>query len=376
MSGRTLPLEIIDHVLSFVDYLELYRIRQTSRTWQQLSEQHIYDKTRCDPIIFAAAHYVNQELPLVAHSFDTVNKIIEFRPRKDEMLIAKDDTFPPSIFRRMVKLFFEPWKDVPMPAGLPPKYNGLVPSQRHYNPALEQCYMLSAASSIHSTEYEPHLIAKKGMVLSFSYVHRKDILQQRRELERRITAGADGGQLPVNQGGYPESVTATPWLPRTCGIQIHWMKASLAWIMSGFHPYVEVPPLYTERYDQLQTILNDKYRIFRYDPFSETVTRYILEDTRSIDGGTLPNGLLNYFHTYSEDDDASIEAKLSQVERALEQENIDPRVLWKYRSVHYGIVTNFAPGNSRDAIISRILAAEKRLLEEKQRIIKEYTLPK
>ncbi|KAI9276659.1 hypothetical protein BDA99DRAFT_531761 [Phascolomyces articulosus] len=379
-----LPLEIIDHILSFVDYLELYRYRQVSHIWRRLTEQRIFDNARHDPLILA--HDGDQKLSLVAHNFDAIHKVIEFRPRKGTLFVAKNDTFPPSIFARMVKLFFEPWKRVSMPGGLPAKYyykNGKKESMTlpdNYNPAFEQRYMLPVSSNIHTTEYEPHLIAKRGIIVSFSYVHRPNIQQQRRELERQIIAENDNnGLLPINQRGYPASITATtPWLPRQCGIQVHWVKASLAWVISGFHPYVSVPPLYPEIYDHLQAVLGDKYRIFRYDVYSEPITKYILQQQDNGNGGDgdddsiLPKDLVNFLRTYIEDDDLSIESRLSQVERMLEQENIDPRVLWKYRFVRYGIVTNFAPGNSRDAIITRILAAEKRVQQEKQSIIKQY----
>ncbi|KAG2218052.1 hypothetical protein INT45_011933 [Circinella minor] len=395
-----LPFEIIEHILSFVDYLELYRYREISHTWQQLVEQRIFDNAKHNPLILC--HDGDQELELLAHSFDIIHKVIEFRPRnKDSLLVTKNDTFPPSIFAtRMVKLFFEPWKTVVMPGGLPAKYyynsnankdkNGddinIEPSSipEHYNPAFEQQHMLPASSGIHATEYEPHIIAKQGIMMSFSYVHRPDIRKQRRELERQIIA--DNGNyvfLPMDQRGYPASVTATtPWLPRQCGIQVHWIKASLAWVISGFHPYVTVPPLYPEQYNRLQKILGDKHRIFRYDMYSEPVTKYILqqqEEDNNInrkkkidDDHTLPKHLLNYLRAYMEDDNPSVESRISQVERILEQENIDPRLLWKYGFVRYGIVTNFAPSNSRDAIVSRILEAEKCLQKEKQRIIEQY----
>ena len=399
-NNKALPFEIIDHILSFVDYLELYRYREISHTWQRLVEQRIFDNAKHDPLI--VRHDGDQELDLIAHSFDIINKVIEFRPRNaDSLLVAKNDTFPLSIFAtRMVRLFFEPWKTVVMPGGVPEKYyynskssndnngdNVNIESSsilEHYNPAFEQRYILPASSSIHTSEYEPHIIAKQGVMVSFSYVHRPDIRQQRRELERQIIA--DNGNyifLPMDQRGYPTSVTATThWLPHQCGIQVHWIKASLAWVISGFHPYVTVPPVYPEQYNHLEKALGDKYRIFRYDMYSEPVTKYILQQheqddninsKKKIDEDiTLPKHVVDYLRMYMEEDNPSIESQISQVERILEQENIDPRALWKYRFVRYGIVTNFVPGNSRDAIVNRILAAEKRLKEEKQRIITQY----
>ncbi|KAI9488156.1 hypothetical protein BDB00DRAFT_65497 [Zychaea mexicana] len=391
MSYNTmLPLEIIDNVLSFADFLELYRYREICRTWQRLAEQHIYEKARVTNLILQTevAHYCEQELAMVAHSFDPVHRVIEFRPRDATLPIAKDATLPPSnfrtlppnIFRRLVKLFFEPWKHVPMPAGLPEKYQKLVPSYGQYNPALEQRYMLPESSSTHSAEYETHLIAKRGVIMSFSYVHRADVRQQRRELERQTTAGAinDNNELlPITQRGYPASVTATPWLPRACGIQVNWLKASIPWLVSGFHPYVAVPHIYPERYSHLQTTLADKYRIFRYYIYSEPVTKYILDDeqhqnNRLNNSDRLPKDLVNYLRMYTDEDDPSIESQLSLLERTLEYENIDSRSLWKYRYVRYGIFTNFAPGYSRDIIIGQILAAEKRLQQEKERIIELY----
>ena len=399
-NNEALPFEIIDHILSFVDYLELYRYREVSHTWQRLAEQRIFDNAKHDRLILC--HYGDQELDLIAHRFDIIHKVIEFRPRNANSALAiKNDTIPLDIFAaRMVKLFFDPWKTVVMPDGLPAKYyynnksndgsnmdnvnieSSTIPE--HYNPAFEQRYILPAPSSIHTTEYEPHIIAKRGVMMSFSYVHRPDIRQQRRELESQIIAdNSYYAFFPVTLREYPPSVTATThWLPRQCGIQVHWIKASLAWVISGFHPFVTVPPLYLEQYNYLEKVLGDKYRIFRYNMYSEPVTKYILQQHEQDDSTNskkkidddivLPKHLVDYLRMYMEEDYPSVESRISQVERLLEQENIDPRALWKYRYLHYGIATNFEPDISRDAIVTRILATEKRLKEEKQRIITQY----
>lgn len=321
--------EVVNHVFSFLDYLQVYRLRSVSRYWRSLAEQHIYLRIKNnDDATITLDLCRRNTLQLKAVSFDAEQGIIEFRPTLD---VPYPNTL--SNFERMISIYFDLWPD-------------------QHNPARLQCYSLPSWSTTHfMVERETHLAGHRGLLLSFSYVHTEQERRQKLAMQRRIgesssSSSSDNNDLmgtvmdslPVST--YPVSVAATAPVPPKPHIHIAWLRVSLQWIMAGFHPRIRVPPIYPDRFHQLDQILANSHHIYHYNHYLEPVLRHIVEGTRE------PSQSL--VQTISSDDDYQW-----RLELAIELAGGDPRTRWLDARLWELLNGIDAPSNI-DALVDRV----------------------
>lgn len=321
--------EVVNHVFSFLDYLEVYRLRSVCRCWRSLAEQHIYLRIKhdSDNATITVDLCRRNTLELKAASFDSEHGIIEFRPTLD---VHCPNTL--SNFERMISIYFDLWPD-------------------QHNPARLQCYSLPSWSTTHfMVERETHLAGHKGLLLSFAYVHIEQERRQKLAMQSGIAgsggSGASGADSPLNDidplpvNTYPASVAATSPVPPKPHIHVAWLRVSLPWLMAGFHPKIHVPPIYSDRFHQLDRILADNYHIYHYNHYLEPVLRHIAEGSRDP-----PQSLVQ---SISSDDDYQW-----RLELAIELAGGDPRTRWLDARLWELLNGIDAPSNI-DALVDRV----------------------
>ncbi|KAI9495787.1 hypothetical protein BDB00DRAFT_811705 [Zychaea mexicana] len=396
--------EMLLHILSFMPLTEAYRIRSVCRTWQNMAEEFIYMsiKTQQRKVYLRIGDKSRKlSVELNPHSYDPVNRIVEFRPHPNAALVPMmvDASNPWSTCHRRMQIHFSDW----MPNGGPssfaastallssdmsPADQALMLFHLQYNPAVERLYELppwsTTVSDVHGGE---HYVGDKGLILALSY--------------------AQEGAPAVNSSyyyAYPSSNTSVPTMqaPR---MEPHWLRVTLGWIMSGLEPEIMPTQIYPQRYAHLGHALARR-GFFKYDPLSEPVLSHIVhlqEEQRpltpSLHPVTMTTTQQPYFptvhdmHSFHHDNASSAarntdnksntgdldnatddlvtpalldyvqchthecHTRLSRLQHMLEGAGVDARVLWKYTFAKSYVVGNGSLLGEED-VVRRIQDSE------------------
>ncbi|ORZ01141.1 hypothetical protein BCR43DRAFT_486445 [Syncephalastrum racemosum] len=378
--------ELVDRIFSFLTYLEVYRMRMVCTAWLRLAEEHIYlrAKNDNDPVIVQSGsfHQRGKQQPpywtrtpqqhaehygeLFVEDFDADNHVVELRPLSSETVSlavdATDVSRPPTAYHRQVQLYFRPWVAAPIqeqqghafvsPHPSTPLDLCMMQLHIHYNPALEQVHVLPPWNTTSASLYEElHYVANKGFIMCFSYLHTDQECHQRRELEQ-IAAGR-------HQRPFLHEIANAAVLPAP-RLRVHWLRVSIAWLVSGFHPDVHVEPLYPAMYARLECALQSQHMLYRYDRWAEPVLRYILDPD-----DPLPATLLDHVRAVCADEEAYT-PRLARLERLLESVGVDHRVIWKYP-----FLSSFALGfgssyRIEETIVGQVQEAEREWRNKKR----------
>ncbi|KAF7729524.1 hypothetical protein EC973_004198 [Apophysomyces ossiformis] len=315
-----------------MSYAELYRIGALCRTWRQMVEEHIYRSIKLgqNTISVKIGDSNRAAIELFAQSYDPVNRIIEFRPRSDASPVSLS-TF--SSFQRRMQIHFNKWAPEELPEhieSMSPKDQELILFHMRYNPALERMYELPTPCIPKSaSSCDPHYVGDKGLILSFDYVY------------PNVPHHVRSQQQPSYYAYHTQ-----PRVPASPCMQIHWLRVTLAWVVSGMNPAIPVHQIYADKYEHLGNALA-RYGLYKYDPLSEPILTYIVEtthhqeqckpssfptvhshseDRRDNGEAEVPCALRNYVQAHTHE----CHTRLSRLQHMLEGAGVDARVLWKY----------------------------------------------
>ncbi|CAO3586756.1 unnamed protein product [Absidia cylindrospora] len=399
-----LPLEILCHVFSFLQYQDLYLIRGVSRQWCALAEEHIYldVKVQQQPVTITIGQApFASTMNMYADSYDPIEKVVEFKPEDGHSLHNNNATTPPCSSWQLyhhcqMQIKFGQHQSQPhcnsttasWLQSLTPQEQQQVLFHLQYNPVMECLYALPAYSWLSSsmTEQEDqHYVGDKSLILSFSYVPPPP---------------------PQSPSPPPTTTTTKPTYTHSTSllslplsspplgapqIKIHWLRVTLDWIISFAQPKIQCTQIYGDRYSQLYHSLAHQYGCYRYDELSEPVLAYIIQQdkdhspsamvsaskkqqstrmasvTDSIlttttvpdnrykkeDDDTLPQQLLSYIQEHTHE----YHTRLSKLQHMLEGACVDPRMIWKYPFAKSFVVGNGSLLSEED-VVRRIQDSE------------------
>ena len=384
--------EMILHIFSFMSLTEIYRIRSVCKVWQNMAEEFIYMNIRSQQrkvYLRIGDKFRKVSIELIPHSYDPVNRIVEFRPQSNAAPVPMtvDSSNPWSTWHRQMQIHFSQWmsstskiSSTPSFAALAngdlsPQDQALTLFHMHYNPAIERMYELPAwstqtimsddMSSVSITHNDnQHYVGDKGLILALSYVQHHH------------------QQQASPYYAYPSVPTSSPFM------KPHWLRVTLGWLMSGLEPEIAPTQIYPKRYAQLGHSLA-RHGIFKYDPLSEPVISHIVhiqDDQLTPPLSQVPTATndpttslksqqqlmshqfptvhdMHYFHdtvsAHSTDDEDNNEdqvtpelldyvqchthechTRLSRLQHMLEGAGVDSRVLWKYTFAKSYVVGN------------------------------------
>ncbi|CAO3587971.1 unnamed protein product [Absidia cylindrospora] len=385
--SHILPLELICHIFSFLQYDDLYLTRGVSRMWRSMVEEHIYLDMKAQQqsvTITIGQSPFTSTLELNVNSYDTSERVVEFRPKGGYTAgtAAAAAAICPSSWqlyhhRQMqIKLnksqsnsncafFSSSWFQT-----LRPQEQELALFHLQYNPVLECSYALPAYSwltSSMSEQADQHYIGDKTLILSFSYIQ-----------PSRITSGESDGTLDHQH--YLSSTSPSSTSLCAPQIKIHWLRVTLDWIISFTQPKIHCTQIYANRYSQFHQTLANRYGCYKYDHLSEPVLAYIIQQgntdkdnnqrhyfspqspnqptLQAIQGNndgsifppvmvappkvpfdaktSLPKQLLSYVQEHSHE----YHTRLSRLEHMLECACVNPRMIWKYSFAKSFVVGN------------------------------------
>lgn len=367
-------------------------MRMVCTAWLQLAEEHIYlrAKNDDDPVIVQsgsfhqrgkqpvhrprAPQHAEHYGKLSVEDFDADNHVVELRPSSSSETVslavrATDASRSPTAYHRQVQLYFRPWVNASTqeehgrafawPHPSTPLDSCMMQLHARYNPALEQVHVLPPWNTTStSLQEEVHHVANKGFIMCFSYLHTDQERHQRRELEQ-MAAGH-------RQRAFLHDIASAAVLPAP-RLRVHWLRVSISWLVSGFHPDVHVEPLYPDRYARLESALQTQHTLYRYDRWAEPVLRYILHPD-----DPLPEPLVDHVRAVCADEEAYT-PRLVRLERLLESAGVDHRVIWKYP-----FLSSFALGfgssyRIEETVVGQVQEAE-REWRNKKRSLRENAL--
>ncbi|KAI9253916.1 hypothetical protein BDA99DRAFT_519332 [Phascolomyces articulosus] len=410
--------EMILHIFSFMPLTEIYRIRSVSKVWQVMAEEFIFMTIRSQQrkvYLRIGDKSRKVSIELIPHSYDPVNRIVEFRPQPNANPVPMmvDASNPWSTCHRRMQIHFSQWMPnngtssslVSSPSfsastsgGLSPQDQALMLFHMHYNPAVERMYELPPWSKTMSDDMssarrvggyqhqQQQFVGDKSLIFALSYVQQPD--------ENHSSSLAS----PYGYPAVPISLHH-----QTPSMKPHWLRVTLGWIMSGLEPEIVPTQIYPQHYAQLNHTLA-RHGIFKYDPLSEPILSHIvhLQD----DQLTLPSLQvtsntsapatktqqqsmshqfptvhdMHYFYDTASDgennnhlvtmDEVTPElldyvqchthechTRLSRLQHMLEGAGVDARVLWKYTFAKSYVVGNGSLLGEED-VVRRIQDSE------------------
>ncbi|KAI8391042.1 uncharacterized protein BYT42DRAFT_489168 [Radiomyces spectabilis] len=272
-----------------------------------MAEEHIYMsiKTHGAKVKIKLGERNKTVIDLVPHRFDKVNGIIEFRSRNQASLLF----------------------------------------HLQYNPSLERVYELPPYVPMRTLS-DRRYVGDKGMILSMSYLHPQDEYQH---LERQVAAI---GGLPVHlaatsSADHRTAASLSGSMPSSPRLEIHHLRVTLGWIVSGMNPKISPTDIYSDRYHHLANCLA-RHGFYKYDPVSEPVLAYILEDEDD-----LPASLVKYVQAHTHE----CHTRLTRLQHMLEGAGVDARVLWKYTFAKSFVIGNGSLLGEED-VVRRIQDSE------------------
>ncbi|EIE76843.1 hypothetical protein RO3G_01547 [Rhizopus delemar RA 99-880] len=167
--------------------------------------------------------------------------------------------------------------------------------------------------SWNTTNKPRRYIGDKGLILSMGYKHPPNstlIKQESKPIK----------SLPTSYYGYPMSPAALSPIPAAPSLEVKWVRVTLDWVISGLKPSIPTTQIYKNDFIRLDQMLA-KQGYFKYDPLSEPVLDYIVQQDHE-----LPQNLLDYIHSHTHE----CRNRLSRLQHMLEGAGIDAQVIWKY----------------------------------------------
>ncbi|ORZ16571.1 hypothetical protein BCR42DRAFT_415347 [Absidia repens] len=404
----SLPLEILCHIFSFLQYQDLYLIRGVSRQWCSLAEEHIYldVKVQQQPVTITIGQVpFTSTMELYADSYDAIEKVVEFKPKDGHAFVSSlrnnNATTPPCsawqlYHHRQMQIKFGQQQSQPQCnsttaswlQSLTPQEQQQVLFHLQYNPAMECLYALPAYSWLASSmteQVDQHYVGDKSLILSFSYVPPPPPPQS-------PSTTATTTKATYTSDTHSTSLLSLPLSSPPLGapqIKIHWLRVTLDWIISFTQPRIRCTQIYGDRYSRLYRSLAHKYGCYRYDELSEPVLAYIIEqgkdhqpsamvsaskqrqatrmasvtdsilttttqdDSYNKDDDTLPQQLLSYIQEHTHE----YHTRLSKLQHILEGACVDPRMIWKYPFAKSFVVGNGSLLSEED-VVRRIQDSE------------------
>ncbi|KAL0091056.1 hypothetical protein F4703DRAFT_1769504 [Phycomyces blakesleeanus] len=265
-----------------------------------MATEHIYlsiKATRQTVTVKLGERSHKRTIDLEAHSYDPIHQVIEFKPDL-------------ALFHLL------------------------------YNPALERTYELPSPASLLPSKQSPgdlHYVGDRGLILALSY-------QTKASPHHNLFNTAYSSHAIHMGVGVPA--------PR---LEIHWVRATLAWVVSGMAPHTPVPQIYTERYASLDSKLAHS-GCYKYDLYSNPVLEHIVQGNDQI-----PQDLLKYLQSHTHE----CHTRLSRIQHMLEGAGVDARVIWKYSFAKACVVSNGSLLGEED-VVRRIQVLEEEWRKKRQ----------
>ncbi|KAI7876963.1 hypothetical protein K492DRAFT_172104 [Lichtheimia hyalospora FSU 10163] len=267
--------EMMLHVMSFLPLTDVYRIRSVCKTWQEMAEEYIFlriREQRSTVDIKIGDKRRGAIVKLVPHSYDRLNRIVEFRPiAMTAVPMTVDASNPFSTCHRRMQIHFSEWTSSSQASELVAaatsssntsislQDKALMLFHMEYNPALERTYELPSWGPSESPD---HFVGDKGLILSLSYVQPSTV--------------DDPSAAGVSFYSYPNHTTSIP-TNSPPHIQVQWLRVTLSWILSGIRSNITQTQIYPQRYGRLSHALA-RHGCFKYDPLSEPVLSHIVHN--------------------------------------------------------------------------------------------------
>lgn len=377
----SLPTELQWHIFSFLQYHELYILRNICRQWKNMIEEHIYldIKKQQHTINITLGQYpFISNIDLVASSYDEENQIIEFQPAINNtngivQLELPSMTSWQFYHHRQLQIKFSLWKQLQVPSAwlnvLTPQEKPQASFHMQFNPNLECTYNYPAFDYFkdhqHNEDHQ-HYVGDKSLILSFSYI--PQVLNDNNQQQQHQHQHNNNNNNNDNDNTDPyffynnTSITSRNLsLPLPPKIKIHWLRVTMDWIISGLKPSIQPTQIYNDRYTRLYKTLVQNYGCVKYDEYSEPVIDYIVHNNNNNnnhnqnnknDDNMIPNHLISYIQEHSHE----CQTRLKRLQHMLEGAGLDNRIIWKYNFAKTYIVENSLL--SEEDIVHRILDTE------------------
>lgn len=352
-----LPSEIIYNIFSFLSYDEVYSIRTTCRQFRIMGEHHIYNqiKTLNQSVVLKLDESKDISMKLIASHYDAENRIIEFVPETNATL-SLTNSKKWFAYHRLLKIHFSAWNtsstQLPLEC-LDPQDRALFLYHHTYNSLIEKVYELP---SWNTTNKSRRYIGDKGLILSMGYKHPSNstlIKQESKPIK----------SLPTSYYGYPMSPAALSPIPAAPSLEVKWVRVTLDWVISGLKPSIPTTQIYKNDFIRLDQMLA-KQGYFKYDPLSEPVLDYIVQQDHE-----LPRNLLDYIHSHTHE----CRTRLSRLQHMLEGAGIDAQVIWKYTFAKSFVVGSGCLLGEED-VIRRIQDSEQEWRQKKPNFVRKLNL--
>ncbi|CAO3636315.1 unnamed protein product [Mucor hiemalis] len=317
-----IPSEVLQNVFSFLPYTETYRFRSVSTGWKVECEYHIYSqlKSRCQKLSIKIGEKNDTTvIDMIPDKCDYKNQVIEFKTCSEEQEVFIS---PSTNSRGRMQILYSDWKDKPFNnVGAIRDLNladrALSLFHLRYNPSLEQIYRIPSPSLRRSNNGRLRYVGDQGMVMCFSYLD--------------PTTDETNVQIPEEDNTNAGFIR----------IKVHYIHVTISWILAGMNIGVTPQPLYPNRYEALEQLL-DVYDIQDYPLYSEPVLEYIMrcefKDNRSKNGEQSVVVILPIHEKKS---------NLEILQHKLQILGIDPRFIWKYSFAKSFILSG---GNVEDVV--------------------------
>lgn len=353
--------EVIYNILSFLSYPEVYRLRSVCKKFQAMAEYHIYQqiKTQGETVIIKLSD--GDDVELIPSHYDEKNCVIEFIPKTTACLPLAARSQQWCAYRRLLKIHFSGWftdkKEEENYHHLTPQEQAMLMYHYQYNSSIEKTYELPSWNDVN--HHHQRYLGDKGLILSMSYIqHYKPLLpvDQQMQSTSPITNG-----LPLSYYSYHSVTSSTP-MPSAPRMDVHWIRVTLDWVLSGMIKSTKKQKhIYESSFNKVNELLR-KEGCYKYDPLSEPILDFIVKQQEN-QTNSLPTELINYVHSHTHE----CHTRLSRLQRMLEAAGLDSQIVWKYT-----FAKTYVVGNGllcEEDIVRRIQDSEQEWRQKKKSIL-------